>query len=201
MIDKPFAPSAEKNRHDILEVLKAELAPQSHVLELASGTGQHACHFAQAMPQVKWQPSDLSDKLEGLQLWIDESGCDNIEAPLVLDVDSAQWPELSVDACYAANTLHIISWELVQPFFAGCAGVLKPAGKLLVYGPYSFDGKHTAPSNEQFDQHLKSQDPQMGIRDVLELDRLAFRHGFAAARLIEMPVNNFLAIWEKVWDE
>ncbi len=201
MTQKPFAPSADNNRHDILAVLKAELLPTSYVLELASGTGQHACHFAQAMPNVRWQPSDLIDKLDGLQLWLDESGCNNIEAPLALDIGSAQWPELSVDACYAANTLHIISWELAQPFFTGCASVLKPGGKLLVYGPYSFEGEHTAPSNQQFDEHLKSQDPKMGIRDVWELDRLAYSVGFAAARLIEMPVNNYIAVWEKIWEK
>lgn len=201
MTQKPFAPSAEKNRHDILAVLKAELSPSSHVLELASGTGQHACHFAQALPQMSWQPSDLSDKIQGMQLWIEECACENIEAPLALDISNAPWPELSVDACYAANTLHIIAWELVNPFFAGCASVLKPAGKLLVYGPYSFDGVHTALSNQQFDQHLKAQDPHMGIRDIHELDRLAYQHGFAAARMVEMPVNNFVAVWEKIWEK
>jgi len=164
------------------------------VLELASGTGQHACFFAQAMPQITWQPSDLSDKLDGMQLWIDDSGCDNIESSLVLDVSAAHWPELSVHACYAANTLHIISWDFVKSFFAGCASVLKPGGKVLVYGPYSFNGEHTAPSNQQFDQHLKAQDPKMGIRDMWELDRVAYTAGFAAARLIEMPVNNYIAV-------
>ncbi|MEE9333216.1 MAG: DUF938 domain-containing protein [Granulosicoccaceae bacterium] len=198
MNHKPFAPSAEKNRHDILSVLKTELPPSSHVLELASGTGQHASHFAQAMPHLSWQPSDLSDKIQGIQLWIDESGCDNIEAPLALDISNVPWPELRVDACYAANTLHIISWELMNAFFEGCASVLKPAGKLIVYGPYSFDGEHTAPSNQQFDLHLKSQDPKMGIRDMRELDRLACQHGFAAARLVEMLANNFVAVWEKI---
>lgn len=197
MNPKPFAPSAENNRHDILTVLKNELPTHSSVLELASGTGQHACHFAQALPEISWQPSELIDKLPGLQQWIEESGCPNIQAPLRLDISSAEWPELSVDACYAANTLHIISWESVQSFFAGCARVLKPAGKLIVYGPFSFAGQHTAKSNQQFDQYLKSQNPESGVRDTVALDKLATTHGFAEARLLEMPVNNFVAVWEK----
>lgn len=196
-IQKPYAPSAERNKQFILEALQQELNSDDVVFEFGSGTGQHLSHFALHLPDIIWQPSDLADKLVGMRQWIAESGCSNILPPLELDLGRTPNPDITVSACYSANTLHIVSWPLVTQLFKRSASLLDSDGKLCIYGPYRFNGEHISEGNQQFDLQLRSSDPDSGIRDTSELDQLASKFGFAAARAISLPANNHLLVWER----
>ena len=195
--DKPFAPSADRNKDAILDVLRVELSADDRVLEYGSGTGQHACHFAKMLPGISWQPSDRADKLPGIQQWINETACSNVLSPIELDLAHANKPLPNVSACYSANTLHIINQTLVELLFTHAATILPESGKLIIYGPFRFDGQHISPGNQAFDQKLERENPGGGIRDVTELDQLAKSLEFAPARVIPMPSNNHLLIWDK----
>lgn len=193
---KPFAPSAERNKQAILEALQQELSANDVVFEFGSGTGQHLCHFAAHLPDVLWQPSDLADKLPGIRQWIAESGRSNILPPLELDLSTTQKPAAEISVCYSANTLHIVSWPLVEQLFRHAAIMLGNGGKLLIYGPYTFNGEHVSDGNRQFDLQLRGEDPHSGIRDANDLDQLARQCGFAPARVIGMPANNHVLVWD-----
>lgn len=195
--DKPFAPSAERNRQAILDALRPLLSDDELVLEFGSGTGQHICHFAPQLPTVRWQATDRADKLPGMQQWIDECNCPNILPPQELDLSADVAPMAGVTTCYSANTLHIVSWPLVEALFTLAARTLANGGKLCVYGPFMFNGEHISDGNRQFDQHLRAGDPESGIRDVNDLDQLAVEHGFSAARINPLPANNHLLVWER----
>lgn len=195
--NKPFAPSADRNKDAILAVLRMELSAGDRVLEYGSGTGQHACHFAQMLPDIRWQPSDVTSNLPGIQQWINDDACSNILPPIELDLSKNEKPLPSVTACYSANTLHIVSQALVEQLFAHSSQVLPENAKLLIYGPFSFDGKHTSEGNQAFDQKLKRENPGGGIRDVAELDQLAKSYRFSPARIVPMPSNNHLLIWTR----
>jgi hypothetical protein len=202
-MSKPFAPAAERNQLAILEQLRVELDPARaplKVLEIGSGTGQHACFFAQALPHVLWQPSELGDNIAGIELWLDEAGLSNVLAPLVLDVNAQPWPVTRADACFTCNTLHIVSTDSVAAIFKGARAVLGDAGKLCVYGPFKIDGKHTSPSNHDFSQWLVDSDPRQGVRDLTDLDRLAQGCGFSPSRRIDMPANNLFVVWDVAGD-
>jgi len=173
---KPKAPSAERNKEAILTALRQEIASAKLVLEYGSGTGQHICHFAKALPNITWQPSDLADKLPGMQLWIEEAACDNILPPIELDLTKSIKPNLDADICYSANTLHIVSWKSVQELFKHASDTLSTQGKLCIYGPYRFDGKHISDGNIRFDQQLREGNPDSGIRDLTDLNKLAKEH-------------------------
>ena len=195
--DKPFAPSADRNKDAILNVLRVELSVDDRVLEYGSGTGQHACHFATMLPGISWQPSDRADKLPGIQQWINETTCSNILSPIELDLAHASKPLPNVSVCYSANTLHIINQTLVELLFTHAATILPEDGKLIIYGPFRFDGQHISPGNQAFDQKLERENPGGGIRDVTELDQLAKSLKFTPARIFPMPSNNHLLIWDK----
>jgi len=167
--NKPFAPSADRNKHAIA------LAHFSH---------------------ITWQPSDVAGKIIGMQQWIDESSCTNILPPVILDLNNGCAPEIHVSACYSANTLHIVSWPLVEALFTQAAQILNDNGKLIVYGPFKFDGKHISDGNRAFDEILAIENPGGGIRDVTDLNRLANNVGFLDARALDLPSNNHLLIWQ-----
>ena len=192
---KPFAPSAERNKQAILDVLRRELTEHDHVLEFGSGTGQHLTHFAKAMPYVQWIPSDLSEQLPGISQWMSEAQVTNILNPIELDLRAPELPNIKVTACYTSNTFHIVSWESVKQAFKCSATLLEEGEKFLSYGPYSINGQHTSQGNEEFDQQLRSNNPESGIRDIHKLNSLATQHGFSAARVISMPANNQLLVW------
>jgi len=197
--EKPFAPSAERNRHAILEALRLELVSDDLVLEFGSGTGQHVCHFAQALPSVRWQPTDRAEKIPGIRQWLAECDLPNVLPPMELDLSATPPVPFMQDitVCYSANTLHIISWELVKTLFTHAATSLGDRGKLCVYGPFMFNGAHISDGNRDFDQHLRASDPASGIREVEQLDRLAQETGFSSARTVEMPANNQLLVWDR----
>ncbi len=165
MAHKPWSEACERNRGPILEVLRGAFAGATRVLEIGSGTGQHAVFFAAALPHLEWQPSDRAEHLPGIAAWRDEAALPNLLPPLALDVDDADWPSQYFDALFSANTLHIMGWSSVEHFFRGAGRVLRPGGVLAVYGPFRYGGHHTAPSNAQFDAFLRARDPQLVIHD------------------------------------
>ena len=177
MIIKPFSESCEENKEPILAVLEPLLRDCAAVLEVGSGTGQHAVHFAAALPQLVWHTSDVAVHHPGIQRWLDEAGLPNTRAPLALDVVRDAWPELAVDAVYSANTVHIMGWTEVEAFFAGVGTLLSAGGFLVLYGPFNYDGQYSSESNARFDQWLKLRDPRSGIRDFADLKQLAEQAG------------------------
>ncbi|HEV2270791.1 MAG TPA: DUF938 domain-containing protein [Steroidobacteraceae bacterium] len=194
---KPYAEACERNRGPILEVLREHFADRRHVLELGSGTGQHAVHFAAALPQLTWQTSDVASNLAGMRLWLEESGLPNLPPPVALDVTGA-WPDKRFDAVFTANTLHIMGWPEVRILFAALPKVLAIDAVLAVYGPFNYGGQFTSPSNASFDEWLKQRSPHSGIRDFAAVDELARSIGFALAEDRQMPANNRTLIWRRI---
>lgn len=197
MDDKPFAPACERNRDPILAVLRPLLADARGVLEIGSGTGQHAVHFAAALPQLTWQTSERAEHLPGIRAWLDEAALPNTPPPLALDVAHGPWLAQRFDAVFTANTLHIMGWAQVQAFFAGLDGVLADGGVLAVYGPFNRGGAFTSDSNAQFDQWLKARDAASGIRNFEAVDALAREAGLRLEADHGMPANNRLVVWRR----
>ena len=193
----PNAPACERNRQPILEVLQEELDQCSRVLEIGSGTGQHAVYFAAGLPRVRWQTSDRPGHHEAILAWLEHAGLDNVLPPLALDVETFEPAGLSFDAAFSANTAHIMPVEAVRRMFGLVGGMLEPGGVFCLYGPFNFDGKFSSDSNAAFDASLKQRDSAMGIRDIGELDEFAATAGLVRARLYAMPANNHLAVWRK----
>lgn len=189
MDDKPYSAASERNREPILAVLREHFVGRNRVLEIGSGTGQHAVHFAAALPHLEWQASDRRANLPGIRRWLDEAQLDNTPAPLELDVDGP-WPAQRYDAAFTANTLHIMSWPEVEALFAGLARVLEADAALVVYGPFNIGGAFTSDSNAAFDASLKSQASHMGIRDCEAVVALARRHALRLVADVPMPANN-----------
>lgn len=194
---KPFAPSCEKNQDPILQVLLRHLGDVTTLLEIGSGTGQHAVHMASHFRELQWQTSELADKHDGLNLWLDEAHASNILRPVVLDVTNNQWPNTTTEAIYTANTAHIMSWVAVQSMFAGVGRLLNVGGLFCIYGPFNYNGEFTSAGNAKFDETLRSRDPASGIRDFEALERLAFSGGMRLKEDAEMPANNRFLIWQK----
>lgn len=194
MNTKPFAPACERNRDPILDVLRTRLANRRSVLEIGSGTGQHAVHFAAELPWLSWQCSDVPPRLPGIRQWLDEAGLPNTPPPLVLDV-AGPWPPGRYDAVFSANVLHIVDWSGVESFFAGVGSVLGASGVLVVYGPFNEGGAYTSTSNRDFDAWLKARDPRSGIRDVEAVNALAERAGLRAVDDVAMPAHNRCLVW------
>jgi len=186
---KPFSEAAERNRAPILSVLKRVLAQHKCVLEIGSGTGQHAAYFARELPHIVWQASDVAEHLPGIREWI------STPTPIELDVDK-DWPPLEPDAVFSANTCHIMSWPQVERMFERI-GRMHSAKTLCIYGPFSYGGKHTSESNARFDAMLRARDPASGVRNVEKIDALAERAGFSLAEDNAMPANNRLLIFQK----
>ena len=197
MSDKPFSAACERNRDPILAVLRAHFADRQRVLEIGSGTGQHAVHFAAAMPQLVWQTSDRAENLPGVRQWLDEASLPNTPAPLAVDVGTEAWPRDPYDAVFSANTLHIMSWMEVEALFAALPSVTTADAKLAIYGPFNYGGKYTSASNAEFDASLKARAPQMGIRDFAAVDALAHAAGFALIDDVAMPANNRTLVWQR----
>ena len=196
MSEIPFAPSAERNKTPILEVLKRVIPKGVRVLEIGSGTGQHARHFAEDLDSVSWQPSEVEEEIATLLLGLQQSP-GNVRSPVTLDVRNADWPVTEFDVVFTANTLHIMSWQAVTALFSGLGRNLPAGGFFVVYGPFKYDGQHTADSNQAFDIGLRQKARQMGIRDLVELDALARMAGMALRDDFEMPANNRVLVFER----
>ncbi|MGB3051509.1 MAG: DUF938 domain-containing protein [Polyangiales bacterium] len=196
---KGFAPAAERNRQPILDVLRRVLPSTGLVLEVASGTGQHAIFFTEHLPRLRWQPSDASaDALRSIAAWVEESGHENLLPPIELDVRTLRWPIASADALLCINMIHISPWETTEALFHGASALLADGAPLVTYGPYRLHGEHSAPSNAAFDQSLRSRNPRWGVRDIDALTELAGRAGFELQERVSMPANNMTLVWTRV---
>ncbi len=193
---RPFSAACERNRGPILEILARVFADRRAVLEIGSGTGQHAAYFAPALPQLVWQPSDVAAHLDGIRLWTDVAGAPNLRVPIALDID-APWPAIEADAVFSANTCHIMSWPQVERMFEGVGARLPGAGVFALYGPFKYGGRFTSESNERFDAMLRLDDPRSGLRDLHELLPLAARCGLSLEEDNAMPANNRLLVFRK----
>lgn len=194
---KPFAPACERNQDVILEVLKEAFASCGSVLEIGSGTGQHAVYFGRHLPHLTWLPGDLESMHAGINMWLAEAQLENVRPPIVLDVDEPVWPVSAVDGVFSANVLHIVSWEQGKNLIAGAARVLNPGGVLCVYGPFNYNGDFTSPSNARFELWLKGRDPQSGIRDFEKVRDTALEHGLVLDKDYTMPANNRILTFRK----
>jgi SAM-dependent methyltransferase len=195
---KGFAPAAERNRQPILDVLRRVLPPAGLVLEVASGTGQHAIFFSERLPALQWQPTDASpEALQSIGAWVDDAARDNLLAPLDLDVRSPQWPISQADALLCINMIHISPWEATEALFQGASQLLEVGAPLITYGPYRLHGEHTAPSNAAFDQSLRSRNARWGVRDIDDLRDLGRKTGFALQERVGMPANNMTLVWKR----
>ncbi len=208
----PHSPSCERNREPILAVLREHFAERREVLEIGSGTGQHAVHFAAAMPWLRWQCSDAPAYLPGIRAWLAEAALANTPPPLELQAVAAPVagfappPPLppgreggpsGFDAVFSANTLHIMGWAQVEAFFAGLPALLAPAATVAVYGPFNRDGRFSSDSNRDFDAWLKARDPASGIRDAEAVEALAAAAGLALVADVAMPANNRCLVWRR----
>ncbi len=194
---KPYAESCDQNRDPILRVIAPLFSGCRDILEIGSGTGQHAVYFAAKLPYLVWHTSDRLANHPGIKLWLDEAGLANTRLPLVLDVASSPWPAISVDGVFSANTAHIMHWPEVEALFAGVGELLPPGGLFALYGPFNYGGRYTSDSNARFDGWLKAQDPYSGIRHFEELQVLAATAGMALHDDFEMPSNNRILCWIK----
>jgi SAM-dependent methyltransferase len=191
-------PHVARNRGPILDVLRNILPSRGLVLEIASGSGEHAVYFAEQMPALVWQPTDPDPRaLTSIAAHCADAGLPNLLPPFRLDVTSAQWPLERADAVMCNNMIHIAPWSACRGLIAGAARVLPAGGLLYLYGPYRVDGRHTAPSNQAFDAQLRAQNTAWGIRDLADVTALAERHGLGLAETVAMPANNFSVIFRR----
>jgi len=196
--NKPFSESCVQNRDPILTVLREWFADRSAVLEIGSGTGQHAVYFGAELPHLRWQTADVVQHHAGIRAWLNEAALPNVLPPLALDVSQAEWRDGRYDAIFSANTLHIMGWPEVKQFFAGVGAVLEPGGVLVVYGPFNYNGAFTSESNARFDAWLKARDPASGVRDFEAVDALARAQGLVLQQDVDMPANNRTLVWHRM---
>ena len=191
-----YAPATQRNREPILAVLRRVLPPAGVVLEVASGTGEHAAFFARALPALRWQPSDVAaDARASVASWC--ASVPNVAAPLALDTTSDPWPIARADAVVCVNMVHIAPWAACEGLMRGAGAVLAPGGVLYLYGPYRQGGRHTAPSNAAFDEGLRMQDPAWGVRDLEAVGTCAAAHGLTFVERVAMPANNLSVVFRR----
>jgi len=195
--EKPFSQACENNKQPILDILLRVFSDRKQVLEIGSGTGQHAVHFAPQLPQLIWQTADLEHNHEGINAWIDDNPAENLRSPLPLDADHLPWLFDPVDAAFTANTCHIMAWSSVVNMFAGLDSAMEPNATLAIYGPFNYNGKFTSESNARFDQWLKQKAHHQGIRDFEAINKLAGKIGLSLIEDNEMPANNRLLVWQR----
>jgi SAM-dependent methyltransferase len=188
----PISEACERNKGPILEVLRNAFADRGHVLEIGSGTGQHAVHFAAQLPHLVWHPTEQLKYMPDLDARIKQQGSANLRPPAVLDVKQAVWPLRQADAVFSANTLHIMSWAEVLDLFGGLGKILAAGGVLCIYGPFRYDGRYTSDSNRNFDHMLQERDPLSGLRDIQAVTTLASQYGIHLKVDHDLPANNRL---------
>jgi len=193
----PYSEACERNKVPIATVLRVAFADVTRVLEIGSGTGQHAIYFAEQLPHLQWQPTDQADYLPGLQARLGQAEPDNIAPVINLDVRMATWPVSNFDGVFSANTLHYMSATCVHEFFRGIGQALNAGGVLAIYGPFKYDNSFTSESNERFEVWLQTRDPAFGIRDFEWVTELAAKQQLTFEQDIAMPANNQLLLWRK----
>jgi len=196
-MNKAYSAACDKNRDPILSVLQVLFSSCNSVLEIGSGTGQHAVYFASHMPHLVWHTSDVQQNHADINQWLEEAGLDNVRPPLDLDVTQAPWPAISIEAVFSANTAHIMHWHAVEAFIPGVGQILPANGLFVLYGPFNYNNQYTSSSNAEFDVWLKQRDPESSIRNFEDLNRLAVASGMILKEDIAMPANNRLLVWEK----
>ncbi len=196
-MNKPFSESCQQNRQPILDVIQPLLKHSQTLLEIGSGTGQHAVYFSEDMPHLQWHTSDRSEYHQGINLWLEEANNPNIHPPISLDVSKDTWPKQQFDAVFSANTLHIMSQSNVSAFFKYVSSCMQEGGLLIVYGPFNYDKQYTSASNARFDTWLKSQNINSGIKDFEWVNHLAHATGLTLEKDYAMPANNRILYWKK----
>jgi cyclopropane fatty-acyl-phospholipid synthase-like methyltransferase len=197
MTSKQFSTACERNRDPILAILRDLFLTPTRVLEIGSGTGQHAVYFGQQLPHVSWQTGDLPGNHPSIVAWQADAQLPNVLAPIVLDMDAPDWPSEAFDAVFSANTCHIMAWHHVERMFDGLPQVLGAGGLVCIYGPFNYGGEFTSASNAAFDASLRAQASHMGIRDIEAMNALAERNGLRLLADNAMPANNRLLVWQK----
>jgi len=195
---KPYSESCDQNQKVILSILSPLLSSSSNVLEIGSGTGQHAIYFADNMPHLIWHTSDCQPYHEGINAWLSEACLNNVKEPLELDVSKSKWPEIEVDAIFTANSVHIMHQFDVENLIQGAGELLKKNGALIIYGPFNYAGTYTSDSNERFDQWLKNRDSQSGIKHFENIELLAKKCGLQLVCDYDMPANNRILYYKKL---
>ncbi len=196
-MEKPFSPSSERNQEVIFQVLSRLLKDTNHVLEIGTGTAQHAVYFAKRMPHLRWQCSDRIDNHAGIKMWLDEAALANTPPAIELDVTET-WPKFeTVDAIFSANAVHIMPWDSVCKFIKNAGPLLQSKGLLIFYGPFNYDGSYTSEGNANFDIWLKERNPLSAIRDFEAMNEQAENAGLKLSEDIEMPANNRILVFQK----
>ena len=198
---KPFSQACENNKQVILEKIAAIFGSPGTVLEIGTGTGQHAVHFARNLPHLTWQPSDHPRNYQLCAPWLSEACLPNINKPLALNVSISDWQLPTINGAFSANTAHIMSWPEVEAMFRGVSANLQPEEAFCLYGPFNYNGQFTSASNQQFDTHLRHQNPAMGIRDMCDLKHISSENKLTLESDFEMPANNRLLVWRKYGTE
>ena len=197
MKNKPYAESCDQNRNAILDVIQPLLLNSRSLLEIGSGTGQHAVYFTEKLPHIIWNTSDRADNLEGIKLWLSDADNENLPAPIELDVRQNNWPEIIFDTVFTVNTCHIMNQQSVETMITQAGKLIPAGGQLIIYGPFNYNQKYTSPSNEKFDQWLKQRDRESAIRNFEDLNELARQAGLNLVSDYEMPENNRILHWRK----
>lgn len=192
---KPYSESCDQNRAPILAVIQPLFSTCRELLEIGSGTGQHAVYFAQKMPHLIWHTSDRKENHSGISMWLNDAGLHNTRSPIALDVTLGDWPQQQFDAVFSANSAHIMHWADVEAMFAGVGRVLQQGGIFALYGPFNYNGEFTSESNARFDEWLKQLDPHSGVRDFEAVNQLAILAGMQLLNDDEMPANNRILSW------
>ncbi len=192
-----FSQAAENNKAPIALILREAFADVRNVLEIGSGTGQHAVYFGQCLPHLIWRTSDLAHNLAGINARLAAEAPPNVIPPVALDAAAQPWPVTDIDGVFSANAVHIMPWEHVVQMFGGIGQILRERGMLCLYGPFRYKGEFTTPSNAQFDLWLKQRDPQSGVRDFEAVDALAHAIGLRLVADHAMPANNQLLVWQR----
>ena len=198
MIDRlPYAEACEQNKDPILQVLREQFTEPLTVLEIGSGTGQHAVYFTEQMPHLRWQPTDRAEYLAGISSWIEHAQSSSVLPPIELDVSEKEWQIKTASGIFCSNAIHIMSWNHVIALFGGVKLIAEKGAKLVMYGPFNYGNEYTSESNRQFDTMLRSRDPLSGIRNFEDVDELANAAGFSLLKDYAMPANNRTIVWQK----
>jgi cyclopropane fatty-acyl-phospholipid synthase-like methyltransferase len=197
-MSKQFSAACERNREPILAILKDVFVKPMRVLEIGSGTGQHAVYFGQHLPHVTWQTGDLPANHPSICAWLEEAGLPNVLLPLAVDVGAVDWQTGSYDAVFSANTCHIMAWPQVEQMFAGFPHILSRGGLVCIYGPFNYGGNFTSASNAAFDASLREQAAHRGIRDIEAMQALAEKAGLQLLADNAMPAHNRLLVWQRI---
>lgn len=198
-MNKPTSDACDRNREPILKVLQDFITRDDRrLLEIGSGTGQHAVYFAPHFPQLEWHPTDVSEKLKGIKLWMHEAGTPNIQPPVRLEVGKDDFPKVKFDVVFTANTFHIMHWKEGKSLIKLLGHRLREGSRAIFYGPFKYEGQFTSPSNEAFDRNLKQSDPLSGIRSFEDVNNAMIKNGFELIADVDMPANNQMLIYSRL---